>query len=109
MNNGWNPVAEEKFWRETLKDHRACLEPIEQKFGGSGFYLALLSELDAAAHFTKPEYFVSRSVFVAELRRLMTNPLPPSRHVPNVEDYRRVQKTMLESTIKKYETDSYML
>jgi hypothetical protein len=106
-DDGWHPVAEEKFWRETLKDHRAGLEAIEQKLGNtSGFYLYLLSEFDAAVHFTRPECFVSRAAFVAELRRLMVEPSAPSRPIPSVEDYQRAQRNTLESTIKRYDTAS---
>ena|ERR1051326_7929250 len=106
-NDGWDPAAEEKFWRETLKDHRAGLEAIEQKLGNtSGFYISLLSEFDVAVHFTKPKSFVSRAAFVAELRRLMVEPPAPSRPVPSVEAYQRAQRNTLESTIKRYDTAS---
>jgi hypothetical protein len=108
-DDGWDPVAEEKFWRETLIDHRAGLEAIEQKlssFGSSGFYLNLLAEFDAAVHFTRPECFVSRAAFVAELRRLMVEPPAPSRPLPSVQDYQRAQRNTLESTIKRYDTAS---
>jgi hypothetical protein len=108
-DDGWDPVAEEEFWRETLKAHRARLEAIEQKlstFSTSGFYLNLLSEFDAAVQFTRPECFVSRAAFVAELRRLMIEPPAPSRPVPSVEEYQRAQRVLLESTIKRYDTAS---
>lgn len=106
-DDSWDPVAEEEFWRETLKAHRAGLEAIEQKLGNtSGFYLNLLSEFDAAVYFTRPECFVSRAAFVAELRRLMIESPAPSRPVPSVEDYQRAQRNTLESTIRRYDTAS---
>jgi len=106
-DDSWDSVTEEQFWRETLKAHRAGLEAIEQKLGNSsGFYLNLLSEFDAAVHFTRPECFVSRAAFVAELRRLMIEPPAPSRPVPSVEEYQRAQRILLKSTIKRYDTPS---
>jgi len=106
-DDAWDPVAEEEFWRETLKAHRAGLEAIEQKlstFSTSGFYLNLLAEFDAAVHFTRPECFVSRAAFVAELRRLMIEPPTPSRPVPSLEEYQHAQRTLLQSAIKRYDT-----
>lgn len=106
-HDGWDPVAEEIFWRETLQAHRAGLQAIEQKAGNtSGFYLNLLSEFDAAVCFTRSECFVSRAAFVAELRRLMIEPPAPSRPVPSVEEYQRAQRILLESTMKRYDTGS---
>jgi hypothetical protein len=104
----WDAAAEEKWWREELEMMRHGADGIEQKAGlnTTGFYVACLGGLDAATHFTKPKYFASRATFVAELRRLVTEPTAPSRPVPNVEEYQRTQGRWLERTIKRYDRDS---
>ena len=68
------------------------------------FYVACVGGLDAATHFTKPECFVSRAAFIAELRRLVAQPTEPSRTVPSVEEYQRAQRRWLENTLSSYET-----
>ena len=101
----WDSAAEEKWWREELEMMRHGADAIEQKGGlnTSGFFVACVGGLDAATHFTKPEYFVSRAAFVAELRRLRTEPTAPSRPVPSVEDYQRAQRRWLEDIIEKHD------
>ncbi len=83
-------------------------DAIEQKGGlnTSGFYVACVGGLDAATHFTKPKYFVSRAAFVSELRRLLTEPTAPSRAVPSVEEYHRAQGRWLQGIIKEYDAGS---
>ena len=101
----WDPVAEEKSWREELQIMRHGADAIERKFGHSttGFYLACVAALDAATEFVKPEFFVSRAAFIAELRRLMIEPTPPSRAFPRFVEYQGAQRRWLVSTVKKYE------
>jgi hypothetical protein len=104
----WDAAAEEKYWREELEMMRHGADAIEQKAGlkTSGFYIACVGGLDAATHFTKPEYFVSREAFVADLRRLMIEPTAPSRPVPSVEDYQRSQRRWLERIMERYDPAS---
>ena len=104
----WDSAAEEKSWRETVETARRGQDMLEQKAGGkiSDFYILCLSELDAAVRFTRPDCFVSRAAFVAELQRLMVEPTTPSRPVPSVEGYQRAQRYWLEFMIKKYDTAS---
>src|SRR5258706_16172055 len=101
----WDAAAEEKWWREELEMMRHGADGSEQKAGitTSGFYTARMGGLDAASQFTKPKYFVSRTAFVAELRRLMAEPTAPSRPVPSVEEYQRLQRRWLEDIIKKHD------
>jgi len=104
----WDAAAQEKWWREELEMMRHGADAIEQKGGlnTSGFYTACVGGLDAATHFTKPEYFVSRAAFVAELRRLVTEPTAPSRPVPSVEEYQRAQGRWLQGIIKEHDPGS---
>lgn len=101
----WDAAAEEQWWREELEMMRHGTDAVEQKAGlnTSGFYIASVGGLDAATHFTIPEFFVTRATFVAELRRLMIEPTAPSRPIPNVEEYQRAQRHWLEIIIKKYD------
>src|SRR5437870_5790898 len=94
----WDAAAEEKTWRETLDRTRPLLDQFEEKSGASRsqFYVLCLSEQDAAAHFTRPECFKSRVVFIAELKRLKVSPTTPSRPVPSVEAYQSAQKWWLD-------------
>lgn len=104
----WNPVAEEKTWREELEMMRAGTEAIERKADliTNGFYIACVGGRDAATHFVQPEYFVSRAAFLAELRRLMMEPTTPSRRVPSIAEYQRSQRHWLERIVKRYEPAS---
>jgi hypothetical protein len=104
----WDAALEEKTWRETVESARRGQDMMEQKAGAktSDFYVLCLSELDAVDCFIRPECFVSRAAFVAELRRLMVEPTTPSRPVPSVEEYQRAQKFWLEFMIKKYDVAS---
>jgi hypothetical protein len=104
-DNVWDAAAEEKTWREELEITRQGADAIEQKAGfkTSSLYIACVGGLDAATHFTKPEYFVSRAAFVAELRRLMIEPTAPSRPVPSVEEYQRTQRRWLEQIVRRYD------
>ena len=104
----WDAAAEEKWWREELEMMRAGANAIEQKGGltTSGFYMACVGGLDAAAHFTKRESFGSRGAFVAELRRLMTEPTAPSLPVPSLVEYQRAQRRWLEQITKEYDQES---
>jgi hypothetical protein len=65
--------------------------------------MACVGGLDAATHFTKPEYLLNRAAFVAELRRLMIEPTAPSRPVPSVEEYQRAQRRWLGLIIQRYD------
>jgi hypothetical protein len=100
----WDAAAEEKRWREEVEMMRHGTDAVEQKAGlnTSGFYISSVGGLDAATHFTSPEFFVTRAAFVAELRRLMIEPTAPSRPVPSVEEYQRSQRRWLEIIIKEY-------
>lgn len=103
----WDAAAEEEWWREELESMKHGADAIErQGLNTTGFYVACLGALDATSHFTKAKYFSSRSTFVAELRRLVTEPTAPSRHVPSVEEYHRTQGRWLECAIKEYDRDS---
>jgi len=104
----WDGAAEEKSWRESAASARRGQDMMEQKAGAatSDFYVLCLSELDAADCFIRPECFVSRAAFVAELRRLLVEPTTPSRPVPSVEAYQHAQKFWLEFMIKKYDVAS---
>ena len=103
----WDAAAEEKWWREELESMKHGADALEQKgLNTTGFYVACLGGLDAATHFTKPKYFASRATFVAELRRLVTEPTAPSRTVLSVEEYQRTQGRWLKGTIKEYGRDS---
>ena len=104
----WDASAEETWWRDELETMRHGADAIEKKAGlqTTGCYIACLGGLDAATHFTKPEYFVSRAVFVAELRRLVTHPTAPSRPVPSVEQYQQTQERWLQNIIRKYDPGS---
>ena len=101
----WDAAAEEKWWREEVEMMRHGTDAVERKAGlsTSGFYIASVGGLDAATHFTITKFFVTRAAFVAELRRLMTEPTAPSRPVPSVEEYQRSQRHWLEIIIKKYD------
>ncbi len=101
----WDATAEEKWWREELEMMRAGANAIEQNgsLTTSGFYMACVGGLDAATHFTKPEYFGSRGAFVTELRRLMTEPTSPSRPVPSLVEYQRAQRRWLEQIAREYD------
>ena len=83
---------------------RLGADAIEQKagFNTAGFYVVCVGGLDAATHFVKPDYFVSRAAFLAELRRLMIEPTPPSRGVPSIDEYQRSQRRRLEGIVKRY-------
>jgi hypothetical protein len=104
----WDAAAQEKWWREELEMMRHGADAIEQKGGlnTSGFYIACVGGLDAVTYFTRPKYFVSRAAFVAELRRLVTEPTAPSRPVPSVEEYQRAQGRWLQGIISEYDPGS---
>jgi hypothetical protein len=104
----WDAAGEEKWWWEELEMMRAGANAIEQKGGlaRSRFYMACVGGLDAASHFTKPEYFGSRAAFVAELRRLMTEPTAPSRPDPSLVEYQRAQRRWLEQITREYDQGS---
>lgn len=104
----WDAAVEEKTWRETTERARQGQDMLEHKVGAmaSDFFVLCLSELDAVDCFTRPECFVSRTTFVAELRRLMVEPTTPSRPVASVEGYQRAQRFWLEFMIKKYDVAS---
>jgi hypothetical protein len=104
----WDAVSEEKAWRDTAERGRLAQDQLEQKCGDAkyGFYTLCLAELDAVVYFARPECFTTRSVFLAELRRLMTEPTAPSRPVPSLTEYQHGQKFWLEFMIKKYERGS---
>lgn len=101
----WDSAIEEQTWRETADRARRGQDMLERKAGGktSDFYVLCLSELDAVVEFTRPECFTSRARFVAELRRLMTEPTTPSRPVPSIEGYQHCQRFWLEFMIQKYD------
>jgi hypothetical protein len=101
----WDAPVEEQSWRETVEKARKGQDELE-KAGGSDFYVLCLSELDAVVEFTRPECFVSRAAFVAELRRLMVDSTTPSRPVPSIEGYQRAQRFWLEFMINKHDTAS---
>jgi hypothetical protein len=104
-DDGWDAAAEEKWWRGELEMMGYGADAIEQEAGlnTSGFYVACIGGLDAAFQFTATKYFVSRAEFVAELRRLVTEPTAPSRPVPSVAEYQRAQRCWLEDIIRKYD------
>ncbi len=104
----WDAVAEEKRWRKTIADSLPVMEKLEPKGNkpASGFYVLCLAELDGARHFTRPECFQSRDLFLTELRRLMVEPTIPSRPVPDVPAYQGAQKWWLEYLVKQYEEGS---
>jgi hypothetical protein len=83
-------------------------DAIEQRAGltSSGFYVACVGGLDAATHFTRPECFISRAAFIAELRRLVTEPTAPSRPVQSLVEYQRAQGRWLEQIIREYDPGS---
>jgi hypothetical protein len=101
----WDAAAEEKWWREELDMMRHGTSAIAG-CKTNGFYTACLGGLDAATHFTKPECFVSRVAFVAELRRLVTDPTAPSRPVPSLERYQQAQGRWLQVIIRRYDRGS---
>lgn len=100
----WDSAAEEQHWREELEIMRHGATAIEQKadLNTTDFYITVIGGLDAANQFVKPEYFVSRATFVAEIRRLLLQPTAPSRPVSSVEQYQRTQRRWLESVINRY-------
>ena len=106
----WDPAVEEGYWRESMVRARQGQDMLEPKAGGqpSGFYVLCLSELDAVVEFTRPECFVSRAAFVAELRRLMVEPTTPSRRVPSLEAYQSSQRFWLEFMIEKYDVQEQL-
>ena len=103
--NVWDAIAEEKHWRKSIEDSVPAMHMLNPKNGQppSGLYILCLAGRDAAWHFTRPEYLISRDVFVAELKRLMVEPTMPSRPVPDVHAYQEAQKRWLEVLVKKYE------
>ncbi len=104
----WDPAVEESAWRDTAERGRQGQDLLERKCGSakSGFYTLCLAELDAVVHFTRPECFISRSAFVAELRHLLAESTTPSRPVPSLDEYQRAQQFWLEFLIKRYERSS---
>ena len=100
----WDGIAEEKRWREMVEAVRSGMDRSSQKTDGAllGFHVLCLAELDAASHFTRPECFVTRAAFVAELRRLIAEPTTPSRTVSSVRAYNDSQKWWLEWIVKQY-------
>ena len=101
----WDAAGEEKSWRESAARAERGQDTLEQKAGAttSDFYVLCLSELDAVNCFVRPECFVSREAFVAELRRLLVEPTTPSRPVPSIEAYQHAQKFWLEFVIRQYD------
>jgi hypothetical protein len=104
-NDVWDASVEERSWRGIVEKARKAQDMLEQEIVEkiSSFYVLCLSELDAAVEFTRPESFLTRTAFVAELKRLIAHPTAPSRPVPNVKDYQRAQKLWLECMINKYD------
>lgn len=104
-DDNWDPVAEEKFWHEELQIMQHGADAIERRFGPNttGFYVVCVGGLDAALEFAKPEFFVSRAAFLAELRRLTIESTTPSRAVPSIEGYQSAQRRWLTSIVKKYD------
>jgi hypothetical protein len=105
---GWDPVVEEKKWRESLERARKAEQQFRDQLSKSSpnFDLLCLAELDAGSQLLRPEYFVSRAKFVTHLRRLIAEPTQPSRSVPSIQAYRDSQKWWLESMIQVYEEHS---
>ena len=104
----WDAAAEERKWRESMERGRKAREGLDEQLSKSSpdFHLLCLAELDAGGHLLRPEYFSTRVVFVAQLRRLIAEPTAPSRPVPSIEAYRDSQKWWLESMIEVYEWHS---
>lgn len=105
-NDFWDAGAEEKKWRESLDVGQNAIDELEAKANSSSFYVLCLAEFDAVIHFTRPENFINREVFIKELRILIAEPTMPFRTVPNIQAYRDAQKWYLEWLIKIYERNS---
>lgn len=106
--NCWDAAAEEMRWRESLESGRKVQESLGGHLEKSSpdFNLLCLAELDAGTHLLRAEYFVSRAVFVTQLRRLIAEPTEPSRPVASIQAYRDSQKWWLESMLQVYEQGS---
>jgi hypothetical protein len=106
--DAWDAAAEEKKWRESLKQARKAQDEVAGKLSSSssGFYLLCLAELDAGGQLLTGDCFSSRARFVAQLRRLMAEPSTPSEPVPSIQAYRDSQRWWLESLIRVYESNT---
>jgi hypothetical protein len=103
---GWDPVEEEKKWCTSLESARQFQEKLDKEFRNplSGFLRLCLAELDAGNQMLASGCFSSRASFLAEVRRLISEPTTPSRPVDNLEAYRSSQKWWLEFIISQYDS-----
>ncbi len=104
----WDGAAEEKRFRESLRRAREADAELGEQLSRSSpdFQLLSVAELDAAERIVESGCFGSREALLAELRRLIAEPVSPSRHVPSIQAYHDCQKWWLESMLQLYEQGS---
>jgi len=78
---GWDPVGEEKQWCTSLESARQFQEKLDKEVRTplSGFFRLCLAEHDAGNQMLASCCFSSRASFLAEVRRLISEPTTPSR------------------------------
>jgi len=105
--NCWDAVAEEMRWRRSTESSRKAQDQFGEPLSKSspGLYVLCLAQLDAGSALMRSGCFSSRAVFVAELRRLITEPTTPSQPVPDLQAYRDAQKSWLGSLLRQYGHD----
>lgn len=101
----WDAAAEEKRFRESLRRAREADAELGEQLSRSSpnFQLLSVAEIDATEQILESGCFASPDALLAELRRLIAEPVPPSRHVPSIQAYRDSQKWWLESMLQVYE------
>lgn len=98
----WNPSAVEKRWRESEESGQKSFEkifpnrPLESR---NGFYDLCLSELDAIRQLNSKRFWISKEVYLCELRNLQAEPTQPSLLPFSEEGYREAQKWWIDHMI----------
>jgi hypothetical protein len=102
---GWDAATEVRKWQRALEKGHEAQNSLGDQLSKSSpnFHLLCLAELDAGKQLLRPENFVSRTAFLDQLRRLITEPTTPSQPVPSLQAYRDSQKWWVESVIQAYE------
>ena len=103
----WDAAVEEQQLRNATESARRVQDSFKvAPEGASGFVSLCLAELDAGVCLLQSDCFSSRETFLAEVRRLISEPTMPSRPVASIEGYRASQKQWLEFILIRYEQDT---
>lgn len=104
----WDPDAQKTRWCTSVKHALEFQEKLDEGVQTplSGFFLLCLAELDAGLQMVQSGCFSTRASFVAEVRRLMSEPTAPSRPVYSLEAYRNAQKWWLVSIVTQCEWEA---